>query len=86
MIPFAIGMILIPTSMLVWLFGIRPFVIKNKGIEYTGANIGISAWNDFTVAIEVRKETKKKCPFIEIFALMEIAAVILIITGVFSLA
>lgn len=86
MIPIAIGMILIPTSMLVWFFGIRPFVIKNKGTGYTGANIGVSAWNDFKVAIEVRKETKKKCPFIEIFALMEIAAVALIITGLISLA
>lgn len=50
------------------------------------AAVDVSALSDFTVAIELRKETNKKCPSIEIFALMEITAIILIVVGAFSLA
>ncbi|MCH6255690.1 hypothetical protein MLD52_03980 [Puniceicoccaceae bacterium K14] len=86
MIPFAIALILFPSSIIVWFFGIRPYVKKHTNNEYTGANIAISAWNEFSVAIEVRRETQKSCPYIEIFAVMEITAMILFIIGIVQLS
>ncbi|MDQ8205809.1 hypothetical protein [Pelagicoccus sp. SDUM812003] len=85
MSPLITGVILLATSQLIWFFGIRRYVVRNKGIDSSGANIAVAAWNDFTQAREIRKETKESCPHIETFAGTQIAGFILILIGVFNL-
>ena len=50
-----------PTSVLVWLFGIRSFVARNGRARVTAASWGLSMWADWTTALEITKETGRQC-------------------------
>lgn len=80
------GITLLSLSILVWFFGTRKYVAKNKGIDCSGVNIAVSAWNDFSVAIEIQKSTKEKCISIELYALTQIGGFLLIAIGLLLLA
>jgi hypothetical protein len=85
MILLATGMILFAASHLIWFFGVRRYVVKNKGFDTSGANVGLAAWNDFTLAREIRKETKKNCIYIEAYAVSQIVGILLVFLGIFRL-
>ena len=86
MIIFGTGIVLFSASFLVWFFGVRQYVVKNKGIDAVGANIIITAWNDYTVAKEIRNETKNRCSFIEIYAALQIGGAALVALAILLVA
>ena len=57
-----LGAILIPpASVLVWMFGLRPFVVKYGRARVTAASWGLSMWADWTTTLEITKETGCRC-------------------------
>jgi hypothetical protein len=42
-------------GLLVWLFGIRPYLIRLRGYAISGANYGLSAWGDWQECRELAR-------------------------------
>ena len=79
------GVLLLLSGLLIWFFGLRPYVLKNGGQRWDRANIAATMWYDFDIALELRTKTGTKCIWVEVFAICEALSLALIITGVITL-
>ena len=71
----------------IWLLGIRPYILRHRGIVVTGATYAVSAWADWQQCRELARTRgdSKALALSRLFALAQIgivAGIVLLVCGV----